>query len=208
MTNTKKDMNMDTVESTSKSNQSVGKIAEALAKAQANIKNPTKSRDNYFGGKYADGASIRDAITSELAANDIAVIQPTGFEGGKLCVITTLIHKSGDQLVGFYPFAYEGNDPQKQGSAMSYARRYSLQAMVNVWADDEDDGTAAAVIPDMTTTAKAVLHSMSRGDSSGIVEIWGELSRDEKGHIWRGKYFDAAQKDCITLALSDSKANG
>jgi len=197
---------MDTDNNITIDSQSVGEIAAALAKAQANIKNPEKKAYNpYFKSKYADGAAIREAITKELTDNDIAVIQPTGFVEGKLCIITTLIHKSGQTLTGAYPLGYDGDNPQKQGSAMTYARRYSLQAMVNVWADEEDDGQSASEDPDLTATADVIIAGVKDKDGSVIREAWEELTAVEKGFIWKAKtkggYFTQDEKEYIRQAV-------
>jgi len=117
----------------------IDKLAAALVKVQASIKPAVKSSANpFFKSHYADLGEIWNACREALTANGIAVVQ--GGDGD--CLQTTLLHTSGQWISGSFRLMAIKPDPQAQGSAMTYLRRYSLAAMVGVVTED-DDGEAA-----------------------------------------------------------------
>ncbi len=122
----------------------VGKIAEALAKAQAEMKPAAKDATNpHFKSQYATLASCFDAV-KPLYANGIAVLQPPVPHGADgVCVATLLIHSSGEWIRGELYMPAAKRDPQGFGSALSYARRYCLTSTVGL-ATDDDDGAEAS----------------------------------------------------------------
>lgn len=120
-------------------------LATALAKAQAEIKTALKdSKNPHFKSSYADLTSVWDACRQALTANGLSVIQKTDFSEGEVWLETILLHASGEQIAGRYPLRPQQQTPQGFGSALTYARRYSLAAMVGVVADEDDDGNAAS----------------------------------------------------------------
>tara|TARA_R110000868_G_scaffold300126_1_gene560473 strand:+ start:7753 stop:8481 length:729 start_codon:yes stop_codon:yes gene_type:complete len=122
-------------------------IAAAIAKAQATLSNVSKDKANpFFKSKYADLGSVIDAVRGPLADNDLAIVQTTEYVDGVTLLRTALIHKSGQSISGVYPIISTKQDPQGYGSAMTYARRYTIMAIVGVAAED-DDANAASAIP-------------------------------------------------------------
>lgn len=122
----------------------IGKLAEALAKAQSQMEHAKKDANNpFFKSKYADLTSVSEACRTQLAANGIAVTQTTALnETGGAVLITTLMHSSGEWIRGFMPIMVSKADAQGFGSALSYARRYALAGIASVCTSD-DDGEAA-----------------------------------------------------------------
>lgn len=120
-------------------------IALALLKAQSEMSNPVKGSNNpYFKSKYADLNSVREATIPILNAHGIVVLQPMVNIDGRNFVNTILLHESGETIESFTEIIYaKTNDAQAQGSGITYARRYGLQSLVCVGADD-DDGNAAS----------------------------------------------------------------
>lgn len=127
-----------------------GGIAAALAKAQSAIKAAIKDSENPAfknGGKvskYADLAAVWEACREPLSKNDLSIVQTTDFDDKDVWLVTTLMHSSGESIIGRYPLRPVKHDPQGFGSALTYARRYTIAAMVGVVADDDDDGNAAS----------------------------------------------------------------
>jgi len=123
-------------------------IAAAMAKAQTQIKAAIKDTKGQVGKgvyKYADLASVWDACKAGLSANGIAVIQKPDFDtNGVMWLETLLLHSSGDCITGRYPLRPTQDTPQAYGSAITYARRYSLSAMVGIVTDEDDDGAAGS----------------------------------------------------------------
>jgi hypothetical protein len=78
-----------------------------------------------------------------LSKHGIAYSQTTDIVDGQFVLVTRLLWRD-EEIVGRYPIQPTKHDPQGQGSAITYARRYALQAIVGVAADDDDDGNAAS----------------------------------------------------------------
>lgn len=118
------------------------KITAALIKLQGDLKNvPMDSVNPHFKNKYASLLAVRETIQKPLAENKLALTQTFRMEGERILLVTTLRHESGETIVSEYPI--HPGTPQQQGSATSYARRYSLLAMLNLVGDPDDDGNAA-----------------------------------------------------------------
>lgn len=117
-------------------------LATALAKAQGQLEDAVKdtSGHNY---KYADLASVYKACRKQLSENGLSVIQfPTG--GPEVITVRTrIMHSSGQWMEDSLTLKPTKFDAQGAGSAITYARRYSLMAVVGISADD-DDGAAAS----------------------------------------------------------------
>ena len=122
----------------------INEIATALAKAQAAMDNASKDRTNpAFKSKYADMASVRDAVNGPLSSHGIAYVQAPATTADGVTVETRLIHSSGQWLASVVGAAPKAYDPQSIGSAITYLRRYSLMAMVGI-APEDDDGNASS----------------------------------------------------------------
>ena len=104
----------------------IGALAAALAKAQGAFKPAIKGSNNpYFNRKYCDLAGVLDAVREALSANGLALVQSTDV-GEKMTLHTTLLHSSGEWISSTYQITAVKNDPQGIGSAVTYARRYSM----------------------------------------------------------------------------------
>jgi hypothetical protein len=134
-----------------KTSESIANIAEALAKAQAEIANPVKDRTARvksdkadYTYNYADLANVLDAVRPPLAKHGIAIIQAPAVAGAVLTMTTRLIHSSGEWIEAELSSEVDPSAKiQTLGSAITYLRRYSLQAIVGVVAEEDDDGNAA-----------------------------------------------------------------
>lgn len=120
-------------------------FAKALAKVQAEIGAASKSSDNpFFKSKYADLAEVWATWQEIGPKHGFAMLQTTRLTENGACLVTTLLHESGDHMSGEYPLMPSKNDPQGMGSAMTYARRYCLAAMVGIVQEDDDGNAASA----------------------------------------------------------------
>ena len=123
--------------------EQVNELAASLAKAQGQMKNATFNRVNpHFKSKYADLASIIDAVRKPLSENGLGWTQTTELRNGGMLLVTTLMHTSGQWIQSDYPLPL-GVKPQEMGSATTYAKRYSLAAIAGIAADDDDDANIA-----------------------------------------------------------------
>ena len=143
-----------------KSSESIKELATALAKAQYLYEpvlrtehvgyNTTAGAKNY---NYAPLESIFDACRKALSENGLAIVQPITTLDDKLMVETILMHISGEWISGEYTVDRNTKSPQAEGSALTYARRYSLSALLGVASEEDDDAQAAEQSP-VKTQAK------------------------------------------------------
>ena len=128
----------------------LGELFAALSKAQASMGPAKKDKANpFFKSKYADLASVWEAAREPLAANSLCVVQTTHAVTGHAAVRTTLGHGGSGQWISsetVVPLVQAKNNAQAFGSALTYARRYGLSAILGI-AQDDDDGNAASRAP-------------------------------------------------------------
>ena len=120
------------------------KIATALVKAQKAFGPALKSSTNpHFKSRYADLAACVEAVIAGLNDNGIALIQKCYDCANGVMVETMFVHESGEMLeCGILHVPASKQDPQGYGSALTYARRYSLMAACGI-APEDDDGNAS-----------------------------------------------------------------
>lgn len=154
----------------------INELAGALAKAQGKMQNAVLNKTNpHFKSRYADLAAVRDAVTGPLSENGLSVVQLTGPGDGVMIVYTRLIHASGQWIESAYPVINDTNKPQAMGSALTYARRYSLAAMCGIASEEDDDGNEAddhgKKAPELRNTAGTAGASKanSRGDYDMLI---------------------------------------
>lgn len=127
---------------------SLDKLATALAKAQAEIEGAVKDKSNpAFRSKYADLGAVWDAIRDPLTKNQLSVVQfPRRTQTG-VAVKTMLLHASGQWIAGEMEVPCTKQDAHGVGSATTYARRFSLSAVVGVAPMDDDGNGATRNVP-------------------------------------------------------------
>lgn len=139
--------------------ETIGALALALSKAQSQITGAVKDSLNpHFAKSYADLSSVWDACRGPLSANELSVVQTIDISESGLIVETTLLHSSGEWITGRLKIAPAKPDPQGIGSCITYARRYTLSAMVGVAPLDDDDGEPDSR-PAKKSAAKPVIKS-------------------------------------------------
>ena len=145
------------------SSESIGTIAAALAKAQAELTNPEKSlvatirspfpREGDRTFRYAPLSSGLDIVRKSLGQHEIAIIQATAIDqgGGLLRLTTVLAHSSGEWISSEWPVCpiTDVASAQRMGAALTYARRYALFTLVGIAGEDDLDA------PDLSTVPKA-----------------------------------------------------
>ena len=178
---------------------SINEIATALAKAQGKIKAALKDSSNpFYKSKYADLSAIWGACREALSENGLSVTQLAfATEGNSVGIETVLLHSSGQWLGEKMILPVAKFDAQGIGSAITYARRYALAAIVGVVADDDDDGEKAVGREEPKSSPKVVIPNdvknkfleqvpdlLAKGDDLGLRQIWDEFSTDEKVVMW------------------------
>jgi hypothetical protein len=136
-----------------RSSESIGAIAGALAKAQAEIANPEKSltatirspfpREDDRSFRYASLSVGLDLVRKSLGRHEIATVQTTSIDdaAGLIRLTTTLAHSSGEWLSSDWPVCpvSETSAPHRMGAALTYARRYALFTLVGIAGEDDLD---------------------------------------------------------------------
>lgn len=142
--------------------ESITKVASALLKAQSIMTAALKDAKNpFFKSSYADLNSVLDASRPALNANGISVVQSTSSrvneQGARVQVLETiLLHESGEYIGSETDIVVKANgNAQDYGSAISYARRYGLQALVALKGEDDDGNGASGKSVAKSTIAPA-----------------------------------------------------
>ena len=123
----------------------MGEIATALAKCQAELTNPPKTKTANAGKytyRYADLAEIIDHVRPVMAKHGLAIVQMVTVIEERNFLVSRLLHTSGQYIESVYPLPRQAGS-QEMGSAITYARRYSLCALLGIAAEEDDDGEKA-----------------------------------------------------------------
>lgn len=149
---------------------SIAKIAPALLAAQKEMGNAKKEAKNpFFKSVYADLNSVREAVTPALHTHRVSLLQPMVHVEGRNFIETMLLHESGEFVSSLTEvICKEERNPQALGSAISYARRYGLSAMLSVGAEDNDGEGAMDRKPAKPAKAAPVIQSGSASSVSGV----------------------------------------
>ena len=143
-----------------RSSESVGSLAAALAKAQAEIANPEKSliatiispfsREASRTFRYAPLSSGLDLVRKCLGQHEIATVQTTAIDqdNNLIRLTTTLVHASGEWVSSDWPVCpvSETAPPHRLGAALTYARRYALFTLVGIAGEDDLDAPDLAAL--------------------------------------------------------------
>jgi hypothetical protein len=124
------------------SSETIKNISTALLGFHRQVRKIGKTATNpFFKSNYADLPSILEAIREPLIDNDLIITQ---FPEGNNGLTTRLIHTSGEWMESTYYMTPSKNDPQGQGSAITYQRRYAIGAILSLNIDKDDDGNSAS----------------------------------------------------------------
>lgn len=162
-----------------KHSEQLDKLAAALSKAQSNMQGAKKDTANpFFKSKYADLSSCVDASRAALCAEGLSVIQGNTPADKGVMIQTRIMHSSGQWIEEdglFVPAAKY--DPQGFGSALTYARRYSLCAMVGIAPEDDDGNSATKAVKDAAIIPTGgVFESLSTEDKKAMENMADHIS--------------------------------
>lgn len=125
--------------------ESRSELFKALVKAQSEFKTiPFDKINPHFKNKYASLSSTIEMIRPILGQNGLAILQSVESENSKWSVETKLIHSSGEFISTTVDLIIVKHDMQGLGSAVTYAKRYAIQALLCITGDDDDDGNQAS----------------------------------------------------------------
>ena len=177
-------------------------LAAALLAVQGEIGNATKSAANpFFKSKYADLNAVHDAVLPVMTKHGVQVQQSTGWDAEGRFLLSTVLSVGDDAVTASWPLPTSGT-PQEMGSALTYARRYTLQTIAGIGAED-DDGNAASkrnVEPAKPNakTSKMIKALQSITDRASLTN-WGN-AEDTKAAI---KALEPGQGDTVRNAWQE-----
>ena len=182
--------------------ESIAELAKALCKAQSEMGGAVKDAKNpFFKSSYADLTSVIKAIKEPFNNNGLSYIQfPVTSSGGNgVGVKTVLMHTSGQYIESEFYLPLVKADPQAGGSAITYARRYALQALAGIpTADDDAEAAMFRNEPNVnqvcdeaskrnTQSIRAIKEYLQDPTESNIAfakEAFGEISHEDQMAMW------------------------
>lgn len=125
---------------------SIKELSVALIAAQKELPKVEKDKVNpFFQSKYAGLDTVLPAVLKVLTDHGLGLVQSVGSDqNGGSTLSTMLVHESGEWLKDTQPLLLVKSDPQSQGSAITYGRRYAAMSILGLVADEDDDGNAAS----------------------------------------------------------------
>ena len=168
--------------------ESIVQLARALTLAQKDMgKASMDSANPFFKSKYADLTSVWEACRKPLTDNGLSIVQTLGIAGvSEFQVLETiLLHNSGEWISGILKLNPVKDDPQGYGSAITYARRYSLAAIIGVCPED-DDGEGAMKRQKAESKAEPKAKPVAKqfaSSPSGVIKSSKEVDADGTGDV-------------------------
>lgn len=192
------------------SSPEIGELSGALASAQAEF--ATVAKDNTakvepknspgYTYKYADLASCLAAVRGPLSRNGLCVMQTTVPGGQDLMLRTILAHKSGQWIASDFPLiASDWTKPQTIGSVITYVRRYTLCALLQI-ATDDDDGAAAQQHAEARKPARRPA-AAAPGPEIPDYRLWIEDLAKEANTEWGRKHPDAKPMNLTIFGINN-----
>ena len=159
--------------------ESVNELATALAKAQAEIRNPGKNTKNtFFKNEYADLTAVLGCIRPVAAANGLSFIQAVEAYNGNVAVTSQISHSSGQwikQVASVEVPKTSKNPIQDLGSMATYLKRYQAQSMWAICADEDTDAQDLG-IEDISDEKVAHLDAMldsTKSSKEAFLKVYG-----------------------------------
>lgn len=188
--------------------ESIKEIATALSKFQGEIKNPANSADNpFFKSKYAPLSEILNIARPLLAKNGLSIIQTPSGDGQNIILTTTLLHNSGEWIESpELVLKADKATAQGAGSAITYARRYAISAILGISSEDDDDGNTAESQADTKKEVKTELSEAqikrlyaiahSKGIDKTVIDtrIKTDYKKDEAKYLNKKEYDDLIKR--------------
>jgi len=159
--------------------ENINELATALAKAQAEIRNPGKNTKNtFFKNEYADLTAVLGCIRPVAAANGLSFIQAVEAKAGHVCVSSQISHSSGQwikQVASVEVPKSSKNPIQDLGSMATYLKRYQAQSMWAICADEDTDAQDLG-IEDISDEKVAHLDAMldsTKSSKEAFLKVYG-----------------------------------
>ena len=160
-----------------KHSESIKEISSALITTQAALTEAKyDSKNPHFKSDYASLEAFLKIARPELAKNGLAVTQGVGGDKDSMVLQTTLMHRSGEFVTYEMPLLLTKQDMQGLGSAVTYARRYSLSALLGMGSEDDDGNHASAPQKQQSIPSPFLDDEIDRPDPSNFKITFGKYS--------------------------------
>lgn len=125
--------------------ETIGELTKGLAKFHSQLKQPKLNSENpFFHKNYLDLTGLQSAVDEAMKGTGLSYIQLVAGSNGQPTVRTVILHESGEFISSdTLQLRPDKTNPQGQGSAITYAKRYQLGAMFGISGEADDDGEAA-----------------------------------------------------------------
>lgn len=153
-------------------------LAKAMSLAQGEMGGAHKGAKNpFFKSKYADLGAVIEAVKEPFSKNGLSYVQFPIEDNGRVGVETVLMHSSGEWMSNKFTVQLTKQDAQGAGSAITYCRRYGLQAVAGIPSED-DDGNAASPANNNQSVGKSnpdldlIADAIKRNDKDFFAQNW------------------------------------
>ena len=192
-----------------KKSESVKSLAASLSKFQEEVKNPANTADNpFFKSKYAPLSDILNNVRPLLSKNGLSILQAPSGDGENIIITTMLLHTSGE-YIEFDPLILKADKPTAQGagSAITYARRYAISAILGISSEDDDDGNhaeninkeaskkAPAKVPEQPKPSNKIskeqakrMFALAKGNADTVKKAMAEFKYEKSEQISKEDY--------------------
>jgi len=162
------------------------KLASALLKAQKKMVSATKDSSNpYFKSKYADYGAVLEVVKGPLNDEGFSILQPVSSDSTGHYVETVIVHESGEYYSsGAMRLELAKTDMQALGSAITYARRYQLQSLLGVPAEDDDGESSMKRDTSVKSVAEATANVETKKATSSFKRPTPPASTSSTGDNW------------------------
>lgn len=191
--------------------ESIKNIAKAMAQFQSEVKNPSNTANNpFFNSKYAPLSDVLNLVRPILTKHGLSVLQSPSGDGEFVTVTTLITHESGEWIESD-PLTLKADKATAQGagSAITYARRYALSAMLGISSEDDDDGNYASGTD--TQNGKKASHTNAteqKATKAQLNKIFAEankhnLSSEVMKELIADRYKKSSSKELTKTEASD-----
>lgn len=156
-------------------------LAKAMSLAQGEMGGAHKGANNpFFKSKYADLGAVIEAVKEPFSKHGLSYVQFPIEDSGRVGVETVLMHSSGEWMSNKFTVQLTKQDAQGAGSAITYCRRYGLQAVAGIPSED-DDGNAASPAASRPKVSKPnpdldlIADAINRGDKDFYAQNWSGI---------------------------------
>jgi hypothetical protein len=172
-----------------KTSENIDEIAKAIGLAQAEMGGAMKDGTNpHFKSGFASLTSVIFSVKEPFYNNGLSFVQPTIRTDGYVGCVTRIMHTSGQWVEGELTLPLSKQDPQGAGSAITYARRYSLMSMVGLPTTDDDAESAMLTVRNITDDQAKEIKGLLEDNNLPTAKLLEALNAESVEQIKASQY--------------------